>query len=286
MSGGNHTPQPQRMDPFSVTHATAMLPEFIELLECVFRINRARRMEKSEEIGVFASAKKEVPTGANDESAGGQSTETLSVSHAIRRDLQQKLFEKANECFAMMPPYNAVSKKFDSAMRGGRHIWQAGEPLAPGYLVDAMDREKSWFESYVTEIRPAVAPVSATTPPRGNTPSRYGGYDVKVHFMGWGSKWDDWVPEKDVGTRIAPLNTRSKNWRADLFEGGLIEIKCNEDMVNQKWMWGKIIALNYEEGWVDVSYTFTNEPTGRVGSEIVDAASCSLLTLYQALSIP
>ena len=297
-SGGIYTSSSQsprtdpRMDSFLITSATTMLPEFTELLECVFRINRARRMEKLEEEAVYSrsagstteqsvnsgnvrgrsaeqrclsedGAGKEVPTGANDETSAVHLTvEPVSISHAIRRDLQQKLFEKANECFAMVPPYNAVSKKFDSATRGGRHIWQAGEPLAPGYLVDAMDREKSWFESYVTEIRPAMAPVSATTPPRANTPSRYGGYDVKVHFMGWGSKWDDWVPEKDVGTRISPLNTRSKNWRADLFEGGLIEIKCNEDMVNQKWMWGKIIALNYDEGWVDVSYTFTNEPTG------------------------
>ena len=277
-SGSNHTSQSPRSDASCLltNQATAMLPEFLELLECVFRINRARRMEKVEEKTEYSypsgnsteqnvgmnTGKVSSASGVHDETSGTSSSETMSISQAIRRDLQQKLFEKANECFAMVPPYNAVSKKFDSATRGGRHIWQAGEPLAPGYLVDAMDREKSWFESYVTEIRPAMAPASTTTPPRANTPSRYNGYDVKVHFMGWGSKWDDWVPEKDVGTRIAPLNTRSKNWRADLFEGGLIEIKCNEDMVNQKWMWGKIIALNYEEGWVDVSYTFTNEPTG------------------------
>jgi hypothetical protein len=122
--------------------------------------------------------------------------------------------------------------------------------------VDARDREKSWFESYITEVRPSAP--SASPPRSGGGRERL---DVKVHYMGWGSKWDDWVSEWDLGTRIAPLNSRSKNWRADLFEGGLIEIKCNDDMVNQKWMWGKIIALNYSEGWVDVSYTFTNEPT-------------------------
>jgi hypothetical protein len=136
-----------------------------------------------------------------------------------------------------------------------------GQPLSVGDLVDARDREKSWFESYVTEVRPSAP---STSPPRGSNRDREKEkekYDVKVHYMGWGSKWDDWVSEWDLGARIAPLNSRSKNWRADLFEGGLIEIKCNDDMVNQKWMWGKIIALNYSEGWVDVSYTFTNEPT-------------------------
>lgn len=126
-----------------------------------------------------------------------------------------------------------------------------------GDLVDARDREKSWFESYVTEVRPSAA---ASSPTRAGSQVKER-LDVKVHYMGWGSKWDDWVSEWDLGSRIAPLNSRSKNWRADLFEGGLIEIKCNDDMVNQKWMWGKIIALNFTEGWVDVSYTFTNEPT-------------------------
>ena len=157
------------------------------------------------------------------------------------------------------PPYKELPKKLRKTSQGGRHIWQLGQPLSVGDLVDARDREKSWFESYVTEVRPSAP---STSPPRGGNREREKEkYDVKVHYMGWGSKWDDWVSEWDLGARIAPLNSRSKNWRADLFEGGLIEIKCNDDMVNQKWMWGKIIALNYSEGWVDVSYTFTNEPT-------------------------
>ena len=41
----------------------------------------------------------------------------------------------------------------------------------------------------------------------------------------------------------------------------MIEIKCNEDTFNQKWMWGRVIALNTREGWVDVAYSFSNEPT-------------------------
>ena len=157
---------------------------------------------------------------------------------------------------SQIPPYRESSRKVCKTSQGGRHIWQIGQPLAVGDLVDARDREKSWFESYITEVRPSAP--SASPPRSGGGRERL---DVKVHYMGWGSKWDDWVSEWDLGTRIAPLNSRSKNWRADLFEGGLIEIKCNDDMVNQKWMWGKIIALNYSEGWVDVSYTFTNEPT-------------------------
>lgn len=79
--------------------------------------------------------------------------------------------------------------------------------------------------------------------------------------MGWGSKWDDIITPTELTARLAPLNTKTKNWRADLFSGGLIEIKCNDDPVNQKWMWGKITALNTEEAWVEVSYLFSNEPS-------------------------
>ena len=55
--------------------------------------------------------------------------------------------------------------------RGGRNIWRPPETLAVGDLVDAMDKEKSWFESFVVDIN--IKDGSA-----------------KVHFMGWGSKWD------------------------------------------------------------------------------------------------
>ena len=63
-----------------------------------------------------------------------------------------------------------------------------------GDLVDAMDKEKCWFESYIVELRP--------------------GMNVKVHFMGWGSKWDDVISINELPHRVAPLNTMTKDWRA------------------------------------------------------------------------
>jgi DNA-binding beta-propeller fold protein YncE len=129
----------------------------------------------------------------------------------------------------------------DIRSRGGRNIWRPDEPLSVGDLVDCMDKEKCWFESIVQEMMSDGS--------------------IKVHFMGWGSKWDDIVTTLEVPIRIAPLNSKTKNWRADLFEGGLIEIKCNDDLINQKWMWGKVTSLNVDEAWVEVSYSFSNEPT-------------------------
>jgi DNA-binding beta-propeller fold protein YncE len=165
----------------------------------------------------------------------------------LTENIQVELFKKAKTHLEKAKDeYTSIKKVIESkygnpiiaTSRGGRNIWRASETLKVGDLVDAIDKENIWYESYVVSITPAY---------------------VRVHFMGWGSKWDDDIPEKDIHKRIAPLNSKTKNWRGELFEGGLIEIKCNEDMVNQKWMWGRIVLLSMEEGWVEISYSFANE---------------------------
>lgn len=167
-----------------------------------------------------------------------------SVHNPIILDLQLQLFDEAIKYFAnvaLNSGDNVVSSSsLPRTSRGGRNIWRPDEPLAVGDLVDAMDKEKSWFESIIQEVYPDNS--------------------IKVHFMGWGAKWDDVITNTEISSRLAPLNSKTKNWREDLFEGGLIEIKCNDDLVNQKWMWGKITKLNREEAWVEVSYSFSNEP--------------------------
>jgi hypothetical protein len=133
----------------------------------------------------------------------------------------RQVFEDESKCNQPKPNNNKT--------RGGRNIWQMEDELAVGDLIDSMDKEKCWFESIVQEILPNKS--------------------IKVHFMGWGSKWDDIILASDLLTRISPLNSKTKNWRSELYEGCLIEIKCNDDLVNQKWMWGKVTTLNIEEAW-------------------------------------
>jgi hypothetical protein len=177
-------------------------------------------------------------------------------SNPIMHDSQVKLFETAQQHFSSIHNLNTCnynrndhylqkennshyysSKTEQRKMRGGRNIWKPENYFSAGDIVDCMDKEKCWFESMIVEI--------------------YADGSLKVHFMGWGSKWDDKILKTEISTRIAPLNTKTKNWRADLFEGGLVEIKCNDDLVNQKWMWGKITALSLKEAWVEVSYSFS-----------------------------
>eukprot|EP01038_Epipyxis_sp_PR26KG_P004848 gene4848-6795_t len=178
-----------------------------------------------------------------------QSTQIPSAN-PLYNDLQCQLFDNAKTYLIELHNHeiekgfhNVDKTKRDSEKRsrGGRNIWRLDEPLAVGDLADCMDKEKCWFESVIQEIATDGS--------------------IKVHFMGWGSKWDDIITAAEISTRLAPLNTKTKNWRADLFEGGLIEIKCNDDLINQKWMWGKIVTLNTAEAWVEVSYSFSNEPT-------------------------
>jgi hypothetical protein len=133
-----------------------------------------------------------------------------------------------------------VQKVRERKTRGGRNVWDGLVPLQVGDLIDCMDKEKIWFESIVVEVLAEGA--------------------VKIHFIGWGSKWDDVVNLNEIPVRVAILNSKTADWRAELFEGGLIEIKCNDDLVNQKWMWGRVRTLNTEESWVEVVYSFSNEP--------------------------
>lgn len=63
--------------------------------------------------------------------------------------------------------------------------------LQTGQLIDARDTDNVWYES-------RVVAVSSTL--------------VKIHYRGWTSKWDEWI--KRTSSRIAPLHTRVRNWRA------------------------------------------------------------------------
>lgn len=159
-----------------------------------------------------------------------------ALCNTLRSDM---LLQFANHVNGLHP-LGMQGKAKDIRVRGGRNIWNGTDPIAVGDLVDCMDKEKSWFESLVIEVMSDGS--------------------LRIHFLGWGSKWDDAITLPEIATRIAPLNTHTRNWRSDLFEGGLIEIKCNDDIVNQKWMWGRITQLNIEESWLEVAYSFSNEP--------------------------
>ncbi|KAF4316902.1 hypothetical protein BBI17_008689 [Phytophthora kernoviae] len=63
--------------------------------------------------------------------------------------------------------------------------------LEIGELIDALDTDNVWYESRVVAMSSTL---------------------VKLHYRGWTSKWDEWVER--TSTRIAPLHTKVRNWRA------------------------------------------------------------------------
>ena len=141
-----------------------------------------------------------------------ESTHSLCAEFDVKLcNLRNKLFNNAAEYFHIIRSQennniirnprnnNSGLNSLIHRSRGGRNIWHPDESLCVGDLVDCMDKEKSWFESIIQEIMSDGS--------------------IKVHFMGWGSKWDDIVSTTEITLRIAPLNTKTKNWRSDLFEG-------------------------------------------------------------------
>jgi hypothetical protein len=210
-----------------------------EVLQLTFDIHSFRRSNQAQYSTIIDVNQLDMSSKVDGMSRAYSSNFESQLSHR-----QAKLFSLAVGYLHNLRMQERTTERkvdVDIRSRGGRNIWRPDEPLSVGDLVDCMDKEKCWFESIIQELMSDGS--------------------IKVHFMGWGSKWDDIVTTLEVPIRIAPLNSKTKNWRADLFEGGLIEIKCNDDLVNQKWMWGKVTSLNVDEAWVEVSYSFSNEPT-------------------------
>jgi hypothetical protein len=242
-SEASSQPQPETTAPTSAAAPTSKIPlmmpdGFTEFVYAAFALQRLREREHCQLLGATALTKPSLVAvhKENMEVENIMQVELFRTATAYLRALRLQERSGGDEAGALVNGTSGARRS-----RGGRNIWRPNEPLAPGDLVDAQDKEKCWFESIILDIAADGS--------------------VKVHFMGWGSKWDDVFTAAELSSRLAPLNTKTKNWRADLFTGGLIEIKCNDDPVNQKWMWGKITALNVEEAWVEVSYLFSNEPT-------------------------
>jgi ubiquitin carboxyl-terminal hydrolase 8 len=94
--------------------------------------------------------------------------------------------------------------------------------LKVGDFVDAQDIAGQWYEAVVREI---------------------GEDTVKVHYLGWHSKWDGLVPKYKTETKgpapPAPLWSRTKRWREKLKVGDAVEIRDSSSIVNRpKWYSG------------------------------------------------
>lgn len=104
--------------------------------------------------------------------------------------------------------------------------------LQVGDYVDAHDSARKWYEAIVCDVK------SETT--------------IKVHYFGWGSKWDVNLPRTNSssGSKLSspmPLWTKTKNWRELIKVGDEVEIRESTSLVQRpKWHRATILAVGGE----------------------------------------
>jgi ubiquitin carboxyl-terminal hydrolase 4/11/15 len=97
-------------------------------------------------------------------------------------------------------------------------------------MVDSLDSDRRWFDAKVIDVR-----------------SGAGGGDLQLHFMGWSSKWDVWVER--ASPDVAPLFSRTVNWRAALAKNQLVEVADGAfGVTGRKWHLGVILKTKAEKG--------------------------------------
>lgn len=74
------------------------------------------------------------------------------------------------------------------ALPVGGQVAPGLQGMQQGSIIDARDTEQNWYLSTVLD-------------------TRNGGAEVRIHFNGWSSDWDEWIPA--TSDRLAARNTRS-----------------------------------------------------------------------------
>ena len=85
-----------------------------------------------------------------------------------------------------------------------------------GMRVDARDSYSRWYEAIIRDVKPD---------------------SVLIHYLGWRSKWDEWVSK--TSGRILPLHALTREWREQLDQGSSLEVK-----VDSKWYEGFVWKIH------------------------------------------
>ncbi|TDH68096.1 hypothetical protein CCR75_007580 [Bremia lactucae] len=128
-----------------------------------------------------------------------------------------------------------VEAKFDEKKQIELPDWRCGRfysdiqenqwrfELGVGQFIDAQDANYKWFESRIVDTDVGF---------------------VQVHYRGWSSQREEWLPR--TSTRVAPLLTKTRNWRA--FQVG-DELLVGTEVVgkpNPEWRDAIVTACAYE----------------------------------------
>eukprot|EP00977_Amphora_coffeiformis_P001681 scaffold316_cov158-Amphora_coffeaeformis.AAC.5 len=112
-----------------------------------------------------------------------------------------------------------------------RQSFLLAERLKPGDFCDAQDIAGQWYEALVVG-RETIQDDDQTFE------------KVKVHYMGWASRWNASVPLIKGKSKLslpAPLWSRSTRWRENIKEGDEVEVRDSSSIVERpKWYRGII----------------------------------------------
>jgi len=97
---------------------------------------------------------------------------------------------------------------------------QNRQRLEVGNKVDAQDTDKRWYEARVIAL---------------GTHKLNGQKCVRVHYHGWGERWDEW--HEASSPRLQALHTFTTDWRKFKKEQK-VEIRVTDDG-KLKWSWGQ-----------------------------------------------
>jgi hypothetical protein len=137
--------------------------------------------------------------------------------------------------------------------------------LTVGDRIDAKDKSQLWYEAIVKNTDNAKA-------------------EVFVHYIGWGTKYDEWIPISS--DRLQLLHSETGYWRDNLRLDDPVEILCihsEGSEIKRRWFRGIVARMNersdkllveydkrgsHEERWVSISY---DEEICKVGTHVPSA---------------
>jgi ubiquitin C-terminal hydrolase len=114
------------------------------------------------------------------------------------------------------------------------NIWK--QSLRRGDLIDAQDEFGSWFESVVSSV---------------NIHTK----SITVHFKGWGKKFDRDIYNTQLVLCVAPLYSKTENWRDKLQIYDRVDYTKHSGMdQGRKWLAGYVMAIDHSEGRLKIKY--------------------------------
>jgi ubiquitin C-terminal hydrolase len=137
--------------------------------------------------------------------------------------------------------YSAHTSELDWPRSEQALAWQ--KDLRVGDEVDCCDARNTWLEAVIVAVNEDKS--------------------VRVHFKGWNSTFDETVPADKVPSKVAPLFSNVKNWRANIEEDDKVDVRVEVEG-KHVWVLATVQEINVPEKKILVMYT---------GADVVAAAN-------------